>query len=213
MMIQSSGEDAEKSRMKFLGGTAVLAILIAVLIAAPAGAATKSKSKAKKTTIAVCANATLVPTKTNQVKRLQKALRCLVNQERTKRGLKALKLNMLLQTSSDWQAQDMLIHQYFDHSRPGGPEFADRILHTGYARGGNGYLIGENLAWASTPIASPKAIVKMWMNSPPHRKNILTKDFREQGMTALWSEGGVGGAYAGSTGPFLIFVNQFGRVY
>lgn len=158
-----------------------------------------------------CKDASLVPTAANQSIRLQRATRCLINRERTKRGLKAMKADASLQKSADFQAGDMLKYEYFDHSRPGGPEFAERILRFGYAKGADGYLIGENIAWASASIASPKQLVKMWMHSPPHRKNILTREFRDQAVSALWSDGGVGGAYAGSGGPFLIYVNQFGE--
>lgn len=186
-----------------------LAAAAALLVAAPASAATKSSAK-----FATCKDAGLVPKKPTQVKRLQRATRCLVNQERRKKGLRPLKLNKPLQSASDWQAQDMLTHAYFDHTRPGGPEFVDRILRFGYADGATkGYLIGENLAWASAPIASPRQIVRLWMHSPPHRKNILTRDFRDQAITALWSPTTVGGDYADSGGPFLIYVNQFGRRY
>lgn len=182
----------------------LVAALLCAPLAAPAGAGAKTKP---------CKDAGLVPTKPSQVTRLERATRCLVNRERTRRGLKALKHNAPLQLSSDWQAADMLQYQYFDHSRPGGPQFAERILRFGYADDANGYMIGENIAWASSPIASPKKMVRLWMNSPPHRKNFLTRGYRDQAISALWSGGGVGGDYATSGGPFVIYVNQFGARY
>jgi uncharacterized protein YkwD len=186
--------------MKGLGRILLLALTALLLMAPAVGAKTKP-----------CKDAALIPTKATQAKRLQSATRCLINRERTKRGLKALKNNTPLQKSSDWQAQDMLAHEYFDHSRPGGPAFAERILRFGYRDGASGYSIGENIAWASSSIASPKKMVSMWMHSPPHKANILTKDFRDQAVSALWSDGGVGGDYANSNGPFVVYVNQFGR--
>lgn len=194
MWLQGSGARAR---------SATLSVVVALLLlAAPAAAKQKP-----------CKYATLVPSSADQMKRVAIATRCLINRERTRRGLKRLKFNQPLQDSSAWQAQDMLDHAYFDHQRKGGPEFVDRILRFGYADDADGYLLGENIAWASTPIATPKKMVKLWMNSPPHRGNILTKAFRDQGLAALWSAGGVGGAYADSNGPFVIFVNQFGRRY
>jgi uncharacterized protein YkwD len=183
-------------RILLIAGAALL------LIAPAAGAKTKP-----------CKDASLVPTKASQAKRLQSATRCLINRERTKRGLKRLANNTPLQKSSDWQANDMVANEYFDHTRDGGPSFADRILRFGYNDGANGYSIGENIAWASSGIAAPKKMVSLWMHSPPHRANILTKDFRDQAVSALWSDGGVGGDYANSGGPFVIYVNQFGRRY
>lgn len=169
-------------------------------MAAPAGAAKKKP----------CKDSGLVPTRADQMSRAQSATRCLINRERTKRGLKSMKASAELLAASEFQAEDMLKHEYFDHSRPGGPDFADRILRFGYAADARGYTIGENIAWASSPIASPRKMVRMWMSSPPHRKNILTKNYRDQAVAALWSDGGVGGAYAESGGPFVIYVNQFG---
>lgn len=154
-----------------------------------------------------------MPKSAKQMVRMQRAIRCLVNAERRKRGRKTLRFNLPLQKASDWQANDMLTYQYFDHTRPDGPTFSERVLRFGYADGADGYLIGENLAWSSASGASPRKIVSLWMHSPPHRHNILTHAFRDQAVSALWSNGGVGGAYASSNGPFVIYVNQFGRRY
>jgi uncharacterized protein YkwD len=187
----------------------VVMLAALTMLAAPA-AAKKSKAKPR---LLPCKNANFVPTRPSQMTRVSLATRCLINRERTRHGLPRLKQNKSLLLASNWQAKDMLDHTYFDHARPDGPAFADRILRFGYASTASGYTIGENIAWASSPIASPRSIVRMWMNSPPHRKNILTRDFRDQAIGALWSDGQANGAYADSGGPFVIFVNQFGRLY
>ena len=178
----------------------LLIALVGLLIASPASAA-KQKT---------CKDSGLVPTSADQMKRIQSATRCLVNRERTKRGLKRLNFNDRLQKSSDFQAGDMLKHRYFDHNRRGGRDFVDRILDYGYDPDRSGYALGENLAWGSAPIATPRMMVRGWMHSPAHRANLLTKGFRDQAVSALWSDGGVGGAYRDSHGPFVIYVNQFG---
>jgi uncharacterized protein YkwD len=196
MFLQGSGV-LTKSR------AVLIALAAALLLASPAGAAKKK----------TCKDAKLVATGTAQEARIERATRCLVNKERTKRGLKRLNANAELLKSSDWQANDMLEHQYFDHTRPDGPDFAERILRFGYAENSKGYAIAENIAWATATIATPAKIVSLWMHSPGHRKNILTRGYRDQAISALWSGPGVGGAYAGSGGPFLIFVNQFGVRY
>lgn len=191
---------AESQRVKFTFRILLVALAATLLVAAPAGAAKKKP----------CKYAGLVATGPEQVLRLQQATRCLVNRERTKRGLKSLKTSNELLKASDWQNRDMLEYTYFDHNRPDGPDFVERILRFGYARDSEGYSIGENLAWASQQIATPRKMVKMWMKSPPHRKNILTKDFRDQAVSAVWSAGNVGGAYENSGGPFIVYTNQFG---
>ena len=43
--------------------------------------------------------------------------------------------------------------------------------------------MGENLAWgAGANRSSPRGIVAAWMESPPHRQNILDSRFREIGI-------------------------------
>jgi uncharacterized protein YkwD len=43
-------------------------------------------------------------------------------------------------------------------------------------------VIGENIAWGTDYLSTPREIVRAWMNSTPHRKNILYTDFREIGI-------------------------------
>ena len=47
---------------------------------------------------------------------------------------------------------------------------------------GEGWTLGENLAWGSYQLATPKSIVRSWMHSPGHRANILNADFHEIGV-------------------------------
>lgn len=190
------------------GIAATLAACALLLVLPATDAAAKRASKHAR-----CADSNLVIQNAKQQPRLERATRCLINHERRRRGLKTLRKNSDLQKSAAWQAGDMLSNEYFDHKRPGGPEFAERVLITGYADDANGYLIGENLAWASAPRATPRKIVAMWMRSRAHRRNLLTRGFRDQGLATRWSPGGVGGDYAKSGGPFVIFVSQFGRRY
>jgi uncharacterized protein YkwD len=43
-------------------------------------------------------------------------------------------------------------------------------------------VIGENIAWGTLWLATPRAIVTSWMNSPGHRANILNPRFRDTGI-------------------------------
>jgi uncharacterized protein YkwD len=45
-----------------------------------------------------------------------------------------------------------------------------------------GYVIGENIAWGTLGLATPKAIVEAWMASPGHRANILDASYRDTGI-------------------------------
>lgn len=174
----------------------------AAALLAPAGAGAAS-----------CANADLSPQTVEEVAQAEKATLCLVNAERRKRHMRKLRYNRNLYKSSRWQADDMVAYAYFDHARDGGPSFAGRITRFGYSKKSRGYTLGENLAYASNPGATPREMVAMWMDSPGHRANILRRAFREQAVAAVLVDGdAIGGDYSGA-GPVAIYVNQFGARY
>lgn len=156
-----------------------------------------------------CPNADISATTPDQITTAEAATRCLINVERKKRGLKSVRFNKDLQQSADWQANDMLQFKYFAHERDGGPGFVGRITRFGYASGGGGYMLGENIAWSTSDGASPREMVSMWMHSPPHKANILNRKFKEQAISAVYSPAGIGGDYDVDA-PFLVYVNQFG---
>jgi uncharacterized protein YkwD len=76
----------------------------------------------------------------------------------------------------------MVRRRYFDHTAPGGVSFVDRIMRQDYVHAGQGWTLGENLAWGSYQLATPASIVRSWMHSPPHRANILNRHFHEIGI-------------------------------
>ena len=53
------------------------------------------------------------------------------------------------------------------------------------------WAVGENLVWASPNLTARRA-VKMWMKSPPHRANLLSKNWREVGLSAVYSSNAPG---------------------
>lgn len=183
------------------------AATLTVFLAAAALTAPASASAAS------CEYADLSPQTAEQIALAETATRCLVNVERRKRHMRALRYNGKLHKSSAWQANDMIEYAYFDHDRSGGPSFAGRITRFGYSRKARGYTLGENLAYASNPGATPSEMVAMWMDSPGHRANILRRAFREQAVAAVLVDGdSIGGDYSGA-GPVAIYVNQFGTRY
>jgi uncharacterized protein YkwD len=76
----------------------------------------------------------------------------------------------------------MARRNYFSHDTLGGGSFVDRIRRTGYLSGARSWMVGENLAWGSQHNSRPSTIMRLWMNSPGHRANILNASFREIGI-------------------------------
>jgi uncharacterized protein YkwD len=146
----------------------LVAVAGTVAVAAPAAAAT-------------CRAADHRPTRAKDLPAANAAVACLVNRERTKRGLKALKANATLAKVELALARDMVRRHYFDHTSPGGRTFADRLKAAHW----RGSAAGENIAWGSGDLGSPARIVTGWMHSAGHRANILNKAFTRAGTAVV----------------------------
>jgi uncharacterized protein YkwD len=123
---------------------------------------------------------------------LSNAALCLVNQERTSRGLRALEQNRRLAKTAKGHARDMVAHNYFSHDSLDGADFAERIRESGYVQPRAFPSLGEDLAWGSGSLGTPRSIVEGWMESPGHRANILSRKFREAGMGVAYGDPGAG---------------------
>ena len=98
----------------------------------------------------------------------------LVNRERAAQGLGQLAVDERLRQAAREHSEEMVRLSYFAHESPVHGSPFDRMLGAG-ARFG---AAGENLAFAPTVEAAHRGL----MNSPEHRKNILTPQFRRVGI-------------------------------
>jgi uncharacterized protein YkwD len=148
----------------------VLAFVAGLLCAAPSALAEQA-----------CAAANATPA--NATKReIFRATLCELNRERAHHGLRSLKVNKRLSRAARRHARDMARRNYFSHDTLGGGSFVDRIRAEGYLKGAHSWVVGENLGWGSRGFSRPRVIMRMWMNSPGHRANILNAAFREIGI-------------------------------
>src|SRR2546423_4088224 len=106
------------------------------------------------------------------LKRTVRATLCLLNEKRHQHGLGSLHENGNLESASRGHARDMAANHYFAHG-----DFIGRIRSSNYLSGARSWSVGENIAWGSGYLATPKSIVYTWMHSPPHRANILNGGF------------------------------------
>ncbi|HYH59551.1 MAG TPA: CAP domain-containing protein [Thermoleophilaceae bacterium] len=137
-------------------------------------------------------------------KAIKQATLCLLNKRRKAHGRRALRGNQRLAKAARIHAADMVQRKYFSHTAPGGVSFVDRIMRQDYVNPGQGWTLGENIAWGSYGLATPKSIVRSWMHSPGHRANILNPRFREIGI------GVVRGAPQSGTGNAATYATSFG---
>lgn len=163
------------------------AILSAVLLAgfAPASASADPRP---------CANADALPGQA-RADDLADATRCLVNDERKRRGLGVLRPDRRLARAGEGHARDMVRHRYFGHNSQTGGSFVMRIERSGYLRGARSWRVGENLAWGTGGLSTPRAVVRSWMSSAGHRANILHRRYRELGAAVVF-EAPVDGTFA-----------------
>jgi uncharacterized protein YkwD len=106
---------------------------------------------------------------------------CLINRERTSRGLPPFRVNPLLSSTSAQHSVEMVREDYFEHDTPDGHSVGDRLRAAGYARGTNASA-GENIAYGVGDMGTPGSIVSAWMHSPEHRADILRPAFTEIGI-------------------------------
>lgn len=118
----------------------------------------------------------------SSIKAKPSAALCLINAERSSHGLRALRLHPRLSKAARAHSRDMVGRRYFSHTTPEGVGFVERIRGTGYLEASREWLVGENIAWGSHGRGSARRIVQAWMNSPPHREEILRPSFRDVGI-------------------------------
>lgn len=107
----------------------------------------------------------------------------LVNAERAKNGLAALKLDTGLSEVAKKHSEDMAKNNYFSHTSLSGLSPFDRIKNAGISY----KTAGENIAAGQK---TPKQVVSGWMNSEGHRKNILNASFTKMGLGYATSNSG-----------------------
>jgi len=100
------------------------------------------------------------------------------NLERYREDAPLLRSDPQLSAAAMHKMQDLFARQYFAHEAPTGEDVSNLVKATGYA-----YIaVGENLALGD--FSSSKDVVDAWMDSPGHRKNILSTKYSQIGIAA-----------------------------
>jgi uncharacterized protein YkwD len=128
---------------------------------------------------------------------------CLINSERAAHGVRPLRLDKRLSRAALRHSRDMVANRYFAHDSRSGAGFSARIASTGWMHGRSRWNVGENLAWGSGSLATPRAIVKSWMHSAGHRHNMLQARFHVIGI-------GIGAGAPTGGGSGRTYTTDFG---
>ena len=81
------------------------------------------------------------------------------------------------------------------HVGRGGSTFSSRISRSGYLRGATSYRLAENIGAGNGTFGSPRGVFRLWLKSPPHRRNMFDGRMRDFGV------GVARGNPFGGTGP------------
>jgi uncharacterized protein YkwD len=114
-----------------------------------------------------------------------------INDLRRENGLSELRLNASLSLAALGHSQSMAKRGFFSHDGYNGAPFWTRIKPKYRPQRGKFWGIGENMVWSSPDLSADQAI-QMWLDSPPHRKNLLTPSWREVGLGAVHALGAPG---------------------
>ena len=136
-------------------------------------------------------------TPTNDVRALEQQIHYLINYVRQQSGLPSLTWDDTLWAIALNHSRDMAVRNYFNHVSPEGYDIKDRyqlggfIVDVGWAENifqcsqikRTWYINGipvRNEYYTQEEIA--QLTVQSWMESPGHRKNILTPDWKREGI-------------------------------
>lgn len=129
--------------------------------------------------------------KARSVTALNNSILRAVNRVRIQHNLAPLTASPQLAVAAADHSRSMAYEGYFTHESSDGSAFWQRIQHYYPASGFHYWAVGENLVWASPDLSAAQA-VQMWMNSPPHRANLLSKRWHQIGLAAVHSSSAPG---------------------
>lgn len=147
---------------------AALALVPALLVAPTAPAAAEDGAIAERT----------ATTTSERVVTMRDRVVALVNKKRRNHGCRNLRQVASINRVAQKHTKKMANWDHdgrADHQLPGESSLGTRLDNAGY----RWTSYGENIA---AGVATPRGVVRGWMNSPGHRANILRCDFKHTGV-------------------------------
>ena len=115
---------------------------------------------------------------------LEAALVKRLNALRVAEGLRPLTVSPALRNAAAAHSSAMGRAGFFAHESQGGEPFWKRVGRFYRSTGFGTWSVGENLLFASAPL-SAEGSIQAWLDSPPHKRNLLASGWREVGCAAL----------------------------
>jgi uncharacterized protein YkwD len=106
------------------------------------------------------------------------AMLCLVNQQRARRGIPALRIDSRLSRVAGRHARHMVKYSFTGHKSPVSGGLVKRVQHAHVFSSSRAFSVGENLGWGGSALAINRA----WMRSAIHKKATLYRAFTKVGI-------------------------------
>lgn len=120
----------------------------------------------------------------------------LINNERIARGLTPYVVDSRLTLSARDHSTDMACNNFISHTGSDGSTSGERMLRRGYTHSWH----GENIYAGGS--SSPQTTFNWWMNSEPHRNNLMSPNYIHIGIGYIYAPGSRYGGH---------FTANFGR--
>jgi uncharacterized protein YkwD len=106
----------------------------------------------------------------------------LINAERQRQGLASYALQSQLQAAARVHSTDMACNSFVSHTGSDGSSVRDRVARQGYSWS----WIGENIYATGNTANAPQQAFDWWMNSAPHRANLLSPNYTQIGLGYMY---------------------------
>ena len=104
-----------------------------------------------------------------------------VNALRERHDLPALRVSAALTRAGDRYARTLVQQRHWSHTAPDGSGIAQRAFDAGWTTDGP-WVLGENLGYGGGDAATPAGVIRLFLDSPSHRRVLLDPRFREIGV-------------------------------
>jgi uncharacterized protein YkwD len=162
-------------KLRFRATLAASLLALVVALSGTAGSAAAATCEGKDAT----------PARQN-LPTIKQATLCLINRERSRRGLPALDGDARLDRAAYAHSAEMALRNRFSHTSVSGRDLVDRLRSVGYVSRSVSWMAGENIGYVGGRGADPERMVAAWMASPGHRANILHRRFRDIGVGVVY---------------------------
>ena len=146
------------------------------------------------------------PATTERLQALDGQILTRLNATRAAHGLRPLVISGALENAAVTHSRELIQAGVFQHDSPDGTSFVQRLKHFYSPSGYSSWTAGENLLYNTADIDAETAI-RAWLDSPPHRENMLNPDWREVGIGSVHAST-AGGTFGGA--PTWVITMDFG---